>query len=85
MAFNLFEAFYAACPGVPYSRDIDTALALLAQPATGPQILAAVLPLIGGALPLYPVSLKRFADSNPTPLDGWSIERSTEGGPGFGG
>lgn len=74
MAFDLTEAFDKACPGVVLTRDIDAAIhALGAQPSQS-AILAAVLPLIGGSLPVFPSGLKRFADSNPA-SDGWSIDR----------
>ena len=33
-----------------------------------------------GALPLLPAGLKRFADSNPAPSDGWSIDQGASVG-----
>jgi hypothetical protein len=38
-------------------------------------------PVLQTALPAYPAGLPRFQDSNPDPLDGWSIDRSDPAGP----
>jgi hypothetical protein len=126
------ETFYAACPGIVLTRDIDAALADLGAGSDRAQIQAAVLPLVpegnppqytrgappsnplvmpnatpvlGPALPPQPVvaipisgganpalgsvltfaqGMKRFADSNPDPLDGWSIEWVEGDGPPYG-
>jgi hypothetical protein len=130
MTFDLLGAFYAACPGIVLTRDIDSALhaAAGAGSLTGAQILTIVLPLVPegnppqytrGSPPAVPVlmpnatpifaaalppqpnvaipidggsnpgtgtvltfakGLKRFADSNPEALDGWSIEREQADG-----
>lgn len=122
--------FYAACPGVVLTRDIEAAIAALPATSSAAAIMAAVVPLMPegdppqytkgappampavmpGASPIFaaalppqpivavPVSggsnprlgtvltfakgLPRFADSNPDPLDDWSIEWSEATGPG---
>lgn len=80
MAFDLTEAFDQACPGVVLTREIDAAIHALPGQPDAATIRAAVLPLIGGSLPLYPSGLKRFADSNPA-SDGWSIDRPANSTP----
>lgn len=121
------DAFYAACPGVELTRDMQTAIAALPAGSSAAAIEAVVLPLIpqgnpfeyvngppgstlmpgaspvlsaalppqptiavpvdGGANPAlgtvltFAKGLPRFQDSNPDPLDGWSIERDEDGYP----
>lgn len=126
---DIAARFYAACPGVVPTAEIDAAIRALGDNPSAADLLAAVLPLIPegnpfvytlgappeigvlrpGATPVYtaalppqpivavPVSggsnprlgtvltfakgLPRFADSNPEPLDDWSIERELGGLP----
>lgn len=68
------EAFYRYAPGVLLTRALDKALSAQfaangQTPLTQSQVLA-----IAGPLPAYPASLKRFADSNPDPHDGWALD-----------
>ena len=67
-----FGQFYAACPGVVLTREVEAALAGLSEASSAAAIQAAVTPI--APLPAYPAGLKRFADSNPA-SDGWSIDR----------
>jgi hypothetical protein len=76
MGYTPRDSLYAYAPGVVPTSDIDAALGAQYvangnQPVTQAQVLAIV-----GTLPPYPKPLPRFADSNPDPRDGWSIERS---------
>lgn len=130
----LRDAFYAACPGIELTRDMETALYALSPTATAAQIQAVILPLVPegnpfqytagappaigilmpGASPVLPPALppqpvvllpidgnpatppinpvlgtvatfakglKRFQDSNPDWLDGWSIDQTDSAGP----
>lgn len=74
--YDVHTAMLQYAPGFVMSRDIETAL--LAQyaangytPLTQAQVLA-----ITGTPPAFPTGLKRFADSNPTPRDNWSIDKA---------
>lgn len=73
-------AFYAYAPGLWMTRAIEDAImaqyqANNSQPLSQAQVLAIV-----GPLPAYPTGLKRFADSNPDPVDGWALD-APGGGP----
>lgn len=74
--YDIHTPLLQFAPGVVMTRDIETAL--LAQyaangytPLTQAQVLA-----ITGTPPAFPTGLKRFADSNPTPRDNWSIDKA---------
>ena len=71
-----FGQFYTACPGSVLTREVEAAIAGLADGSSAAAIAAAVT-AITGALPSYPAGLKRFADSNPA-SDGWSVDRPWE-------
>jgi hypothetical protein len=68
------DAFYTYAPGVLLTRDIETALgAQYAANGNTPLTQGQVLAIVG-PLPAYPTGMKRFADSNPDPHDGWAID-----------
>ena len=74
--YDLRANFYLYAPGSVATSDSDAAMAAQYaangyQPVTQAQVLA----IAGGPAPA-PNPLPRFADSNPDPRDGWSIERS---------
>lgn len=74
--YDLRANFYQYAPGSVATSDTDAAMAAQYvangyRPVTQAQVLA----IAGGPVPA-PKPLKRFADSNPDPRDGWSIERS---------
>ena len=75
--YDLRANFYLYAPGSVATADTDAAMAAQYtangnQPVTQAQVLS----IIGGTLAPLPKPLPRFADSNPDPRDGWSIERS---------
>jgi hypothetical protein len=75
--YDLRANLYQYAPGVVPTADIDAAMAAQYtangnKPVSQAQVLAIV-----GPLPVSPSHpLPRFADSNPHPHDGWSLERS---------
>jgi hypothetical protein len=74
--YDLRANFYLYAPGVVPTSDTDAAMgAQYAANGYQPVTQAQVLAICGGSLPPYPNPLPRFADSNPDPRDGWSIER----------
>lgn len=54
-------------------------------PPAMPLVMPGATPVLAAALPVYPAGLKRFADSNPDPRDGWSIEMDDDDDWGGGG
>lgn len=76
--YDIHTAVLKAVPGVILDRDTETAL-LVAYNAQAPAPLtAAQIIAITGPAPALPKGLKRFADSNPSPRDNWSIETAAE-------
>jgi hypothetical protein len=75
--YDLRANFYLYAPGVVPTSDSEAAMAAQYK-ANGNRLVtqAQVLAICGGTLPPQPNPLPRFADSNPDPRDGWSIERS---------
>lgn len=68
------EQFYTFAPGLVLTRELDVALAAAyaangSAPLSSAQVLA-----ITGTPPVFPASLKRFADSNPDPRDGTALD-----------
>lgn len=73
--YDIVSALYAFAPGVEAQREIVDGLAAAYEaggfvPLTEAQVLA-----VTGPLPAYPTGLKLFADSNPDPFDGWSVDQ----------
>ena len=77
--YDLHDAVRTFAPGLLCTDAIEAQLA--AQyvsnnytPLTQGQVLA-----ITGPAPSYPTGLPRFADSNPDPVDGWSLDAGKGG------
>jgi hypothetical protein len=51
-------------------------------PADPPLPMPGATPVFAAALPPYPTGLPLFQDSNPDPIDGWSIELGEDGSTG---
>lgn len=71
--YSIFDALGTYAPGVVMTRELEASLTAQYQangftPLTQPQVLA-----LTGALPTV-APLPRFAATNPSSLDDWSIE-----------
>lgn len=72
--YDFRNAFYTFAPGVLMTRAIETALGAQYAangytPLSQSQVLA-----IAGTPPVFPTTMKRFADSNPDPRDGSALD-----------
>lgn len=73
------DALAEFSPGSDMTRGIEDAIMLQwnangQQPLTSDQVVAIVIAQTGAQPPAYPTGMVRFADSNPDPMDGWSID-----------
>lgn len=82
------DALSAAYQAGGYRPMTDAAIRAIVLPLAGgalPPQPTVLLPIDGdlahGTVATFAKGLKRFADSNPCPRDGWSIERNQPGGP----
>ena len=77
--YDLHSAVYAFAPGVLCTDAIEAALAAQYVANGYTKLTQAQVLAITGAAPSYPTGLPRFSDSNPDPVDGWSLDAGKSG------